>query len=60
MGDSLSHLDDLLILSKYSMQLSLSSRFLPANSLKHCIDFNTKSVYAMYTTKNVYILCLSP
>ena len=48
------------ILSKYSMQLSLSSRFLPATFLKHCSDFNTKSVYAVYTTKNVYILCLSP
>ena len=47
------------ILSKYSMQLSLVLRFLPANSLKHCIDFNTKYVYAVYTSKRLYSLFVS-
>lgn len=47
------------ILSKYSMQLSLVLCFLPANSLKHCIDFNTKYVYAAYTTKRLYSLFVS-
>ena len=48
------------ILSKYSMQLSLILRSLPANSLKHCIDFNTQNLYTPCSQRKMFIffVCL--
>ena len=48
------------ILSKYSMQLSLILRSLPANSLKHCIDFNTQNLYTLCSQRKMFIffVCL--